>query len=61
MLDEYYEARGWDENGNPTAELLTDLDLVPMIDDLKKIGQLGKPLPNGIPKVRGRMLKPKAM
>lgn len=61
MLDEYYEARGWDENGNPTPELLKDLDLEPLIDDLNKIGQLGKSLPNGIPEVRGRMLKPKAM
>jgi aldehyde:ferredoxin oxidoreductase len=61
MLDEYYEARGWDKNGNPTAEVLQDLGLDNVIADLKKIGQLGKPLPNGIPEVRGQMLKPKAM
>ena len=32
-----------------------------VIDDLEKIGQLGEPIPGGIPKVRGKMLKPKAM
>ncbi len=28
MLDEYYEARGWDENGIPTEEKLRELGLV---------------------------------
>ena len=27
MLDEYYEARGWDKNGNPTAAKLRELGL----------------------------------
>jgi aldehyde:ferredoxin oxidoreductase len=27
MLDEYYEARGWDKNGNPTAAKLQELGL----------------------------------
>ena len=27
MLDEYYEARGWDKNGNPTAAKLKELGL----------------------------------
>jgi hypothetical protein len=61
MLDEYYAARGWDNKGNPTAEILNDLGLISVVSDLKKIGQLGDPLPNGIPKVRGHKLKPKAM
>jgi aldehyde:ferredoxin oxidoreductase len=61
MLDEYYEARGWDKNGNPTEELLLDLGLKSVVYDLKKINQLGKPLPHGIPKIRGQKLKPKAM
>ena len=61
MLDEYYAARGWDKDGNPTAELLQDLGLDHVIKDLEKIGQLGKPISGGIPKVRGKLLKPKAM
>ena len=61
LLDEYYAARGWDKDGNPTAELLKDLGLDNVIEDLEKINQLGKPLPEGIPEVRGKMLKPKAM
>jgi len=61
MLDEYYEARGWDKDGNPTEAVLVDLGLDYVVEDLKKINQLGKPLPNGIPEVRGQMLKPKAM
>jgi hypothetical protein len=61
MLDEYYEARGWDKNGNPTEELLLDLGMDYIVEDLKKVKQLGKPLPGGIPKVRGQKLKPKAM
>jgi len=61
LLDEYYAARGWDNKGNPTAEILNDLGLFSVVDDLKKIGQLGEPLSAGIPKVRGHKLKPKAM
>ncbi|MCX7912818.1 MAG: aldehyde ferredoxin oxidoreductase C-terminal domain-containing protein, partial [Dehalococcoidales bacterium] len=29
MLDEYYEARGWDKNGVPTAEKLKELGIRP--------------------------------
>ena len=61
MLDEYYAGRGWDKKGNPTAEILEDLGLDHVVEDLKKIGQLGEPLPIGIPKVRGYKLKPRAM
>ncbi len=60
MLDEYYEARGWDKNGNPTREVLTDLGLDFAGDNLEKIGLLGKPTPGGIPPVRGEKYKPKA-
>ena len=61
MLDEYYAARGWDKKGNPTAEILKDLGLDSVVEDLKKIGQLGESLPEGIPEVRGHKLKPQAM
>ncbi|MBC8181560.1 aldehyde ferredoxin oxidoreductase family protein [candidate division KSB1 bacterium] len=61
MLDEYYAARGWDNKGNPTVEILQDLGLDHVVEDLKKIGQLGESLPGGIPKVRGHKLKPRAM
>jgi len=61
MLDEYYAARGWDKKGNPSAEILQDLGLDHVVEDLKKIGQLGESLPNGIPKTRGYKLKPRAM
>jgi aldehyde:ferredoxin oxidoreductase len=60
MLDEYYDARGWDRRGNPTRELLEDLGLGGAADNLEKIGLLGKPIPGGIPRVRGEKYKPKA-
>lgn len=60
MLDEYYASRGWDNNGNPTREVLHDLKLDFAADNIEKIGLLGKPLPNGIPAVRGERYKPKA-
>jgi len=42
MLDEYYEARGWDKNtGFPTREKLEELDLKEVADDLEKMGRLG--------------------
>ncbi|HPD61433.1 MAG TPA: aldehyde ferredoxin oxidoreductase C-terminal domain-containing protein, partial [Thermodesulfobacteriota bacterium] len=34
MLDEYYEARGWDKNGIPTAAKLQELGLEDTIKDL---------------------------
>jgi aldehyde:ferredoxin oxidoreductase len=61
MLDEYYEARAWDNDGNPTEELLKDLGLSNTIDELKQNGLLGKPIPGGIPQVRGEVMKPRAM
>lgn len=60
MLDEYYAARGWDKNGNPTREVLEDLRLESAADNLEKIGFLGGPIPEGIPPVRGEKYKPKA-
>ena len=60
MLDDYYACRGWDNNGNPSREVLHDLGLDFAADNLEKIGLLGKPLPNGIPAVRGERYKPKA-
>jgi aldehyde:ferredoxin oxidoreductase len=60
MLDEYYDARGWDRNGNPTRALLEDLGLRYAADKLEQAGFLGKPIPGGIPPVRGEKYKPKA-
>jgi aldehyde:ferredoxin oxidoreductase len=60
MLDEYYAARGWDRNGNPTRALLEDLGLGKQADNLQALGFLGEPLAAGIPKVRGEKYKPKA-
>jgi aldehyde:ferredoxin oxidoreductase len=60
MLDEYYAGRGWDKNGNPTLEVLEDLGLHFAADNLEKLGFLGKPIPGGIPPVRGEKYKPKA-
>jgi len=34
MLDEYYEARGWDKNGIPTPEKLQELGLEDTVKDL---------------------------
>jgi len=61
MLDDYYRARGWDLEGNPSRALLEDLDLGYVADELEKAGCLGKDPEEGIPAVRGRELKPKAM
>jgi aldehyde:ferredoxin oxidoreductase len=60
MLDEYYSARGWDNKGNPTRELLRDLGIDYAADNLEKLGFLGEPIPGGIPSVRGEKYKPKA-
>lgn len=60
LLDEYYAARGWDKNGNPTREVLEDLGLKECADSLERIGLLGKAIPGGIPAVRGEKYKPKA-
>lgn len=42
MLDEYYQARGWDDNGLPTRKNLEILDLREIADDLMRLGKLGK-------------------
>ncbi|WP_162473805.1 aldehyde ferredoxin oxidoreductase C-terminal domain-containing protein [endosymbiont 'TC1' of Trimyema compressum] len=34
MLDEYYEARNWTQNGIPTIEKLKELGLEDTINDL---------------------------
>jgi aldehyde:ferredoxin oxidoreductase len=60
MLDEYYAARGWDTNGNPSRAVLEDLGLKDAADNLERAGHLGAPLPGGIPAVRGQKYKPKA-
>jgi aldehyde:ferredoxin oxidoreductase len=60
MLDEYYDARGWDRKGNPSQELLEDLGLADAAANLARIGFLGDPLPGGIPETRGEKYKPKA-
>lgn len=60
LLDDYYAARGWDNKGNPTAEVLEDLGLGFAAENLKKAGLLGEPIPGGIPAVRGERYKPKA-
>ena len=61
MLDDYYYNRGWDNEGNPTREILEELGIPAAADNLEKAGFLGKPIDGGIPKVRGQKLKPKAM
>jgi len=60
MLDDYYSCRGWDNDGNPSREVLEDLTLTFAADNLEKVGLLGKPIPGGIPEVRGERYKPKA-
>lgn len=60
LLDDYYAARGWDNTGNPTREVLEDLQLGFAADNLEKAGFLGEPIPGGIPAVRGEKYKPKA-
>lgn len=41
MLDDYYEARGWDKKtGNPTRTKLESLGLKFAADELEKIGKL---------------------
>lgn len=61
LLDDYYKNRGWANNGNPTREVLELLGIGFAADNLEKLGQLGEPIPGGIPEVRGQKLKPQAM
>lgn len=38
MLDEYYDAKGWDQEGFPTEETLRRLNLAELIQQLREIG-----------------------
>ena len=40
MLDAYYDARGWDAAGLPTADTLARLDLLDVVDDETPIGTI---------------------
>lgn len=40
MLDEYYELRGWNQNGIPTEKKLKELGLEKVAEDLKKRGKI---------------------
>lgn len=62
MLDEYYTARGWDlTEGIPTAEKLTELELVDVVDDLRRagvtlpLGRGGEEIQSIMPKVSERI------
>jgi hypothetical protein len=59
MLDEYYAARGWGANGNPSREVLLDLGLADTVARLEQLGMLGE-LTAPLPAVRGERYKPKA-
>ena len=61
MLSEYYAARGWDTDGNPSRALLEELKLSAEADELEAAGWLGAEPPEGLPAVRGREFKPEAM
>ncbi|KAA0255598.1 MAG: aldehyde ferredoxin oxidoreductase [Acidobacteria bacterium] len=59
MLDEYYAARGWSREGNPSREVLEDLGLPDTAARLEGLGLLGT-LMAPLPEVRGERYKPKA-
>jgi len=40
MLDQYYNLRGWDQNGILTEKKLKELGLSHMAEDLKKMGKI---------------------
>lgn len=40
MLDEYYELRGWNQNGIPTERKLRELGLENVAEDLKRMGKI---------------------
>jgi aldehyde:ferredoxin oxidoreductase len=40
MLDEYYELRGWDQNGIPTEAKLRGLSLEKVAEDLRRLGKI---------------------
>jgi aldehyde:ferredoxin oxidoreductase len=59
MLDEYYAARGWGKDGNPSREVLLDLGLDECVANLEREGLVGS-LTAPLPAVRGERYKPKA-
>ena len=59
MLDEYYVARGWGNDGNPSREVLLDLGLDACVANLEREGLIGS-LTAPLPPVRGERYKPKA-
>jgi aldehyde:ferredoxin oxidoreductase len=59
MLDEYYAARGWGKDGNPSREVLLDLGLDACAANLEAEGLIGT-LTAPLPSVRGERYKPKA-
>ncbi len=59
MLDEYYVARGWGKDGNPSREVLLDLGLDECVANLEREGLIGD-LTSPLPPVRGERYKPKA-
>ncbi|HMK51684.1 MAG TPA: aldehyde ferredoxin oxidoreductase C-terminal domain-containing protein, partial [Thermodesulfobacteriota bacterium] len=40
MLTQYYELRGWNQNGIPTEAKLRELGLEKVAEDLKKLGKI---------------------
>jgi aldehyde:ferredoxin oxidoreductase len=42
MLDEYYDARGWGRDGLPTYEKLSQLGLIEIADELRRLGKLSE-------------------
>lgn len=40
LLDEYYEIRGWDADGRPTADTLTRLGLEDVATELRRMGRI---------------------
>jgi aldehyde:ferredoxin oxidoreductase len=41
LIDEYYQARGWDENGIPASDKLKELGLEGIIKDIEEIRKRG--------------------
>ncbi len=60
MLDEYYAARGWGVNGNPSREVLLELGLEDAAGNLEEAGLLGRLSTELPPSTRGERYKPKA-
>jgi aldehyde:ferredoxin oxidoreductase len=45
LLDQYYRAHDWGENGVPTRESLEKLGLEDVANELERLGCLGRPFP----------------